>query len=303
MPRDDHEHVDDDDDEEIDEDEAFNSEDELTYGNFFSSSKKKKPAKSSNGDAADDDDESGESSDDSGDDGENDWAGSDDDSEGEDDDGGQYMLDLLDNLDRQVPPSSASGKKRAEKGEGGGRISLNCPASEAAVHLPESEFQSGALSAMSADAGGGGGGGALTLDSLMGGIADTAGFASVQKTMRALSSSGPDNGGKKGAGSSSSSSSPAKLETTAAPVPRVVSERASRRVHYESSSRDASRWTDAVHEQRDAETLDFRTNRGGATTHRVTRDGLVDKFEAATDFEREMADALEKAGMEDEGAM
>ena len=45
--------------------------------------------------------------------------------------------------------------------------------------------------------------------------------------------------------------------------------------------------------------VDFRTNRGGATTNRITRDGLVDKFEAATDFEREMADALEKAGMED----
>mmetsp|Transcript_37379 Transcript_37379/g.78294 ORF Transcript_37379/g.78294 Transcript_37379/m.78294 type:complete len:989 (-) Transcript_37379:56-3022(-) len=260
----------------------------------------------------DDDDESGS---------ENDWAGSSDDSE-EDDDGGQYMLDLLNNLDKQVAPptatttsksaSSSASKieKRQSKGEGG-RISLDNAASEAAARLPESEFQASALSAM----GSGDGGydndndnnnhntaGKLTLDSLMGGIADTANFASVQKSMRVLSSGRTDDDDDdKEQGSSSSSSKQKKMETTSVPVSRVLSERASRKVHTQSTHVEVTKWSDAVHEQRDAETLDFRENK--ATTHRVTRDTLVDKFEATNDFERELQSALEMAGMEDERKM
>mmetsp|Transcript_26598 Transcript_26598/g.57165 ORF Transcript_26598/g.57165 Transcript_26598/m.57165 type:complete len:915 (+) Transcript_26598:136-2880(+) len=288
------------DDEEIDEDEAFNSEDELMYGEFFTSKKKsKKQGKSSSGDnklkasgdddSDDSDEESHESANGSEDDGsgdsgsdENDWAGSSDDSEGEEDDGGQYMLNLLNNLDGQVKPG------KTVKGEGAGKISLSNVASEAAVRLPESEFQSSALSAMGSN---GDNDGKLTLDSLMGGIADTAGFASVQKSMRVLSSGGGGRDDQK------------KLEVTAAPVSRVVSDRASRKVHYQSTTDDVTQWKDAVHEQRDAETLDFRTNKGGATTNRVTRDTLVEKFEATNDFEKELQSALEQAGMEDEKEM
>ena len=233
------------------------------------------------------DDNSDGSDDDSGSD-ENDWAGSSGDSEGEEDDGGQYMLNLLNNLDGQVK----SDKKGSKGGEGAGKISLSNAASEAAVHLPESEFQAGALSAMSNDDPSGDG--KLTLDSLMGGIADTAGFASVQKSMRVLSN---------GTSSASASQNETKLQTTAAPVSRVVSERASRKVHYQCTTEDVTQWKDAVHEQRDAETLDFRTNKGGATTHRVTRDTLVEKFEATNDFEKELQSALEEAGMEDEKEM
>ena len=310
-----------DDDEEIDEDGAFNSEDELMYGSAFasssSSSKKKmtkkkmtkkkkkneeedtasgkKPGggKRTGGEEESDDDDDGSSSDgdsDSDDDesDENDWAGSSDDSDGgEDDDGGQYMLDLLNNLDG--PTAGEDGKaKGAKTPEGGGKIPLSGRASAAAAaRLPEGEHRSGSL--------GGGGengenGNVLTLDSLMGSIADTAGFASVQRSMRALSS-GRDLGGAK------------KAETTSVPVSRVVSDRASRKVHYEATTKDVSMWTDAVHEGRDAETLDFRSNGGGAATNRVTRDTLVEKFEPSNDFEREIRDALERAGMEDEGRM
>ena len=101
-------------DEEIDEDLAFNSDDERMYGNLFkpkkSSSKRKREQQQkrgvdfdseessiddgeSDGDEDDDDhdDESGEESDDG-------FASDDDDDEG---DGGQFMLDLLNNLDKK----------------------------------------------------------------------------------------------------------------------------------------------------------------------------------------------------------
>jgi len=307
-------YIDDSDDEEIDEDEAFNSEDELMYGELFTKKKKKplsskKPSskktsytklKGPDSDSSDsesdgdNDDDSDDGSDSSGSDSdENDWAGSSDDDD-EEDDGGAYMLDLLNNLDKQVTPGSSKNDKVTKKKGEGGKLALDTAASEAAVRLPESEFQAGALSAMSNTDGGASGGNKLTLDSLMGGISDTANFASVQKSMRALSS------GVVGQAESKNKSSQKKLETTAVPVARVVSERASRKVHTEATSKEVSRWQDAVHEQRDAETLDFRTNKGGAATHRITRDALVEKYEPTNDFERELQDALEKAGMEDE---
>jgi hypothetical protein len=106
--------VDDDSDEEIDEECAFDSEDERKYGEAFSSSTKKNKKKTPT--TADEDDGSDDDSD------ENDWAGSSDDydREGADDDdddddcGGQYMLDLLKDLDA----SSSSGQDTA-LGEGG----------------------------------------------------------------------------------------------------------------------------------------------------------------------------------------
>lgn len=284
-------------DEEIDEDEAFNSDDELMYGGMFASSSsklttKKKTSSLKNGDDDDDDDSDakyGEVDNDDNSDGrdddddeedesdENDWAGSSDDGEGEDDDGGQYMLDLLNNLDSQTP-TQPSTKKGCE---GGGRIALTTPSAMAAVRLPESEYRSGASN---------GNNNLLTLDSLMGSIADTADFTSVQKSMRALSSGKDVHGAQK-------------VQTTSVPVSRVLSNRASRLVHYESTTKDVTNWQDAIHEGRDAETLDFRTNPGGASTHRVTRDTLVDKFIPCNDFEKELHVALEKAGMDDEVRM
>ena len=294
------------DDESIDDDEAFNSDDELRYGSFFSMTKKKsnnnkqsnskkvrvknigddESVEESEGDGGDDDDdgssgsEEASYSDDNGDSDENDWAGSDD--EDEEDDGGAYMLDLLNNLDNTNAASSGDNKSDTKKNDKyNGKIQMDSIPAESAVHFKESQFQAGALSSS---------GDKLTLDSLMGGIADTQGFSTVQKTMRVLSSGGGGDDNDK------------KLTTTAAPVSRVVSERASRKVHYEASSKDVAQWQQVVHEQRDAETLDFRPNKNQATT-RVTRDMLVDKFEAKTEFEAELAKALEVAGMEDEKIM
>ena len=288
-------------DEEIDEDEAFNSDDELMYGGMFaSSSSKLMKKKLKNGDDDDDDDDddsdrkdgeidsAGSDDDDEEEDesDENDWAGSDDGEE--DDDGGQYMLDLLNNLDNQTPtqPSTKKGS------EGGGRISLTTPSAMAAVRLPESEYRAGAFPSNDNDntTTHGNSNNLLTLDSLMGSIADTADFTSVQKSMRALSSGKDVHGAPK-------------VQTTSVPVSRVLSNRASRLVHYESTTKDVTNWQDAIHEGRDAETLDFRTNPGGATTHRVTRDTLVDKFIPCNDFEKELHIALEKAGMDDEVRM
>ena len=242
-------HIDESDDSSIDEDEAFNSEDEELYGNFFVNKKK-------NGDGSD---SSGGESDDS--DSEKDWAGSADDESDEENDGGAYMLNLLDNLDKQVPDAD----KKEDKNSSG--------------------FQSATSSSLSS-----GKEPKLTLDSLMGGISDTAGFASVQKSLRTLSG-GADKDGKR------------KLETTQVPVSRVVSERASRKVNYQATSEDVTGWREAVYEQRNAETLDFRTNKGGTSCNRVTRDTLVEKFEASTDFEKELQQALTQAGMQDEKAL
>ena len=283
--------VDGSDDEEIDEDEAFNSEDELKYGDFFVA-KKKASVKKVERDS--DDDESGSSSEEEGeeegessdDDYSKDWA---DDSD-EDDDGGQYMLDLLNNLDKQVPSKDNRKKVDQSQSDGyNGKIRLdNVPA--AAVYMPESEFGAGVVSTPSAA--NSFGSNKLTLDSLMNGISNTQGFTQVQRTMRALSSeNGAENANAK------------KLETTPVPVPRVVSERASRKVHYDVATEDMTQWKDVIHTQRDAETLDFRVNKGGAKASCVTKDGLIDKFEAKTEFEEELAKALEVAGMEDEKAM
>jgi len=324
---DEYNHVNESDDEEIDEDEAFNSEDELKYGSFFKSSKKSRDKKksgkdrntkksknrnvvkligqdeeisveegdshgsgSSGDDDSEDDDRSASSE---GDDEESeDWAGSDFD--GEDDDGGQYMLDLLNNLDKQVPGKSNENKSDNKKGESSNaNISLDhVPA--AALHLKESEFQAATISMGNNNAVVGDAGKAkkLTLDSLMGGISDTQGFATVQRTMKVLTtgkdSFARDEGETK------------KLETTKVPVSRVVSERASRKVNYEATSQDVSQWSQSIYEQRDAETLDFRPNKGAGAETRLTKDVLVSKFEAKTDFEEELAKALEVAGMKDE---
>eukprot|EP00970_Alexandrium_tamarense_P015907 scaffold5681_cov196-Alexandrium_tamarense.AAC.24 len=279
--------IDESDDEEIDEDEAFNSEDEMKYGSFFvghgSKKSKKKSAEKMNGEDNDEDD--GNSSDEGSyseeDDGSNDWAGESD--SDEEDDGGQYMLDLLNNLDKQVP-----GKGNADKKESfNGKIQLdNVPA--AAVQLEESEFGASTISTPSAA--GTPGSNKLTLDSLMGGISDTQGFTDVQRSMRVLSNGKSDYSTKK-------------METTAVPLPRVVTERASRKVHYQSTKEDVTQWKDVIHTHRDAETLDFRVNKGGSKASAVTKDRLVEKFEARTEFEEELARALEVAGMEDEKAM
>ncbi|KAL7545686.1 hypothetical protein ACHAWF_009036 [Thalassiosira exigua] len=318
--------LDESDDESIDEECAFDSDDERRYGDMFpgGKGKSKKRGKASSrkarggdgdGDDSDDSDDADGDDDDDGsgsegsESGEEDWAGSSS-SDDEEDDGGQYMLDLLANLDGQAKPDGAGaakgeGKKgKSEGGLEGGKIPLSGPASEAAARLTEGEFRSGSLAGMNSSKGGdGGGGGKLTLDALMGDLGDATGYSAARRSLRALAgglaedksaddiddeADGRGTGGTK------------KLVTTPAPVAKVVSDRASRMVHYQSTTEDVSRWQDAVHEQRDAETLDFRTNRGGAATHGITRDALVDKFEASNDFEREMRGALERAGMEDE---
>ena len=230
-------------DEEIDEDEAFNSEDELTYGEFFLK-KKGGDVHDGSSDSSDDDDSSS-----SEEESHKDWT---DDSDQEDD-GGQYMLDLLENLDKQNDDKQTSNK---------GKLQFTTPTT--------SESPYGTTTTEK-----------LTMDSLMDGITNTSGFTETQRTIRALSSQ----------------------STTSTPAPRIVSERTSRQVAYEETTNDISQWKDAVHSQRDAETLDFRPNTGGAKKSGLTSGALVDKFEAKTEFEQELAKALEMAGMEDEKSL
>ncbi|CAB9499135.1 associated protein 14 homolog A [Seminavis robusta] len=221
------------DDESIDDDEAFNSDDERKYGDFFDKD-----------DDSDGDDESVTSQDSDED--------SDDDDE-EEGDGGQYMLDLLNQLD--APKDDKDTAKKEQK------------AKAAASHqVPESEFASSVVQK-----------GSLTLDSLMAGLEDTKGFGVLQKSLSKI----------------------AQGQATAAPVAKAVSKRAERKVHYEDQAKQVSLWLQAVQQNRQAETLDFRP-RGRMD---VTRESLIDKFVPTTDFEKAIHAALAQAGDQEEDAI
>jgi len=135
-----------------------------------------------------------------------------------------------------------------------------------ASSIKESEFSSSVVQ-----------GKKLTLDALMEGLEDTKGFGVMQKTMKDV----------------------AQGQTTSAPVAKKVSDRAQRKVHYEEQSEEIARWIDAVKQNREAESLDFRPKE----RMKVTREELVDKFVPTTDFEKELSDALEKTGQIDEEAI
>jgi U3 small nucleolar RNA-associated protein 14 len=129
--------------------------------------------------------------------------------------------------------------------------------------LPESEFSSSITKK------------GLTLDNLMEGLQDTQGFTKLQKTFA-----------KQG-------------QATPAPLAKVVADRTQRKIAYKDQSRQISAWTKAVQDNRQAETLDFKPKE----RLEVTRDSLVDKFEPTTDFEKEVHQALEDAGQQDEEAI
>jgi U3 small nucleolar RNA-associated protein 14 len=109
-----------------------------------------------------------------------------------------------------------------------------------ASHVKESEFSSSVVPKAG-----------LTLDSLMRGLEDTKGFSATQRTMKKV----------------------AQGSATPAPLARVVSNRAKRKVHYEDQAKQVSQWLEAVQENRQAETLDFRPKE----RMEVTSDVLVDK--------------------------
>jgi len=244
--------VQDEDDDDITDDEAFNSDDERKYGDLFSS-KKTKQKKSANDD--DDDSDDGSSSDSDSDSDSEGIAGSDNEEEG---DGGDYMLSLLENLDKTKPTTT--------------------PVSH--TQLPESEFTS--VSSQTTTTG------KLTLNELMGGISDTKGFTDLQHTVAStLTSHTPHNDPDP-----STDPSTTKLSTTAAPASRIVSERAKRKVNYEHQSSDLKNWNSAVSQNRNAETLDFRPKLNKEL--QLSQAALVGKFTPESEFEKEVAAALEE---------
>ena len=238
-------HISDSSDEEIDEDIAFNSDDERKYGDLFQKKPKTKPKKEkSEGDSSDDDDDSSQSSDENDSDG---FASDDSDDEG---DGGEFMLSLLDNLDKKESDQKQE-KQDLQK------------------QMAHSTLIQDSSSGVSTSK--------LTLDQLMGDIADTKGFSHVQKAMNGISDE-------------------KRIQTTSAPVAKIISDRAERKVNYQEQSKEASQWTSSVKKNREAETLDFRPK----DRIRMSKAELVSKFEPSTDFEREIAAALEEAGATEE---
>ena len=170
-----------------------------------------------------------------------------------DGDGGQYMLDLLDKLDDNPPKNDPS-----ENSSNNNTM---------AHHVTESQFSSSVIPQTH-----------LTLDTLMEGLKDTAGFGNVQKTMKGVAAG----------------------HTTAAPTARVVSDRAQRQIHYQQQSQQVSEWLHTVQQNRQAETLDFRPTQQQQSS---TRDVLVGSFVPTTDFEKQLHAALQQAGQEDEQAL
>lgn len=233
-------------DEEINEDEAFNSDDERRWGHLFGNTSSSSKKRKIDGDEDDNDDEEDEDEISEDDDDDEGMASEDDNSA--DGDGGQYMLELLENLDKAT--------KKPEKGSSGHRHSS----------IPESEFSASVLQ-----------GTKLTMDQLMSGISNTQKFSSVVKSVAPVS--GSDDGKTN------------KLSTAKTPASRIVSERAMRKVQYQEQSKNMSLWTEAIQENRRAETLDFRCKE----RLDVTRDGLVSSFTPTTDFEIEIQKALQEA--------
>jgi U3 small nucleolar RNA-associated protein 14 len=250
-------------DEEIDEDLAFNSDDERMYGEMFKSKNTKRKRERNNNsddsDSSDDDDDSvvNDGDDDDGSEASDGIASDDEDGDG---DGGQFMLDLLNNLDK---------KENDTKRE---KEDMRAAMAHTAL-ISESEYSSTAVKSSS-----------LTLDQLMSGITDTKGFKSVKNVMKDMTSEIYENDAS------------SKLSTTHTPVARVVSERAERKVHYEDQSEEVTNWAKVVKTNREAETLDFRPK----DRVRINKAELVQKFEPTTDFEKEIAAALEEAGTTDE---
>ncbi len=280
-------HVDESSDEEIDEDLAFNSDDERMYGDLFkpkkSSSKRKRAQQQKGGEDFDSDESSIDDDDDnSGDDGggdeeEEEESGESDDGIASDDDdddgdGGQFMLDLLNNLDKK----ETDAQKEVEDMRALMAHSSKVPESEFAVAAGAAKSGSSTNSNSNSTT--------LTLDQLMSGITDTKGFKAVKNVMKDMTSEIYENDVS------------STLSTTKTPVAKIVSERAERKVHYAEQSKNVSGWTQVVKQNREAETLDFRPK----DRIRINKADLVQKFEPTTDFEKEIAAALEEAGAADE---
>jgi U3 small nucleolar RNA-associated protein 14 len=263
-------------DEELDSDDAFDSEDERKYGSLFSNkgkkSKKDVPAVEAASDVSDasgdDEDDDASASDSeasfSASDSDPNGSGTDtddmfgDDSDAEDGDNGEYMMSLLDNLDKPATAPTANGTNNNKS------VAVNH------AKLRESEFKGSSGAADNA----------LTIESLLDPLAGGANpslaakYVDLRKAAAALG----------------------KHDTVASRASDLVLDRAQRKVAAKATDADVSLWTKSVKANREAETLDFRDK------NRIVKsaNSLVNKFEAETDFEKSIAEALDAAGDEKE---
>jgi U3 small nucleolar RNA-associated protein 14 len=235
-------------DEEISEDAAFNSEDEAKFGAFFVDKTSQRHELVESGD---DDTDLDEINDDqsSSCEGSSEVGLSESDEDDDVGDGGQYMLDLLQNMDTAEKQSRNNDSVRTM-----------------ASHVAESRYESSVISS-----------GGLTINDLMIGLEDTSGYGNLQRTMAHLS---------RGA-------------AVTAPLPTIVANRTQRQLASAAVSQDISAWIQAVQQNRQAETLDFRPKE----RPQITRDTLVDKFVPTSAFEIAINEALNEAGQADEEAI
>ena len=117
----------------------------------------------------------------------------------------------------------------------------------------------------------------LTMDAMMDSIKDTKGFGTLAKSIKHVTQD----------------------KAASARLPQIVRDRLERKTHYKDQANKISEWTHVVQENRQAESLDFRPQEKLT----VTKDTMVEKFVPRSDFEKELASALEEAGQKDEAAI
>lgn len=115
----------------------------------------------------------------------------------------------------------------------------------------------------------------LTLDNLMDSINDTQGYNKLRKSLTK------------------------KVCAVSAPMDKRSASRQERNHAYMEQVRNLSGWTKVIQENRQAETLDFKSK----TRVGATKESLVNDFEPKSEFENDLSEALERAGQEDEDAI
>lgn len=127
-------------------------------------------------------------------------------------------------------------------------------------------------------------------------LADETGFAGLKRSIGAIAEEdlGLDEAGE----SSKGKKRKAKLIET--PLAKVHQDRIERKVAYSQTAKEISKWQPIVQHNRQADTLSFPLN-APSTVSNVTSKSIVATHEPKTDFEREMQQALESAGMATEG--
>lgn len=140
--------------------------------------------------------------------------------------------------------------------------------------LPESEYNLNPGGNLRTTTGTG-----VSVEELMGSLHSTAGFGALRKRMQQLQK---------------------KQQPVTAPLPKIIQERIERKVGYEKSKDEVTKWQPLVKKNREAPSLVFNEVEKRVTS---TIGALADKFKPATNMEKEIALLLEESQLDNEKAI